>query len=481
MGDSVDVFNVGRFSLSEESRSKEKVTPVATEDKNAVKVGQVVEKYGYQYLWTTMHISVSELETWRTLGDDVADSAVQSDLETRHKSTSEQSQKCRRAEDLLTRLKGKCQRREGNKPDDGYDEAKQFMESLALPDWVDWERVRRGQLFFLKHLVGASTCLLHISLIGGFGAPKINKVLNSTGYLASAPESTFKRLVETIQMISDCMGDGALQKGGVGWNSVARVRLLHAAVRVRLKSQPKWDMHTWGLPINQEDLFVTTLAFSQVVLNGLERIGSTLTTSHEDMEDYLHLWRVIGHLMGVQPALLQRMESLWGAQAALESVVLHLVEPDASTRRLANHLIASMVGRLPTGRSEMEMAGLTRRLMGNHYADAMGIPVVNDPVLLSTIDKRLAGMRAIPQMMTIPFIGNALTIFTKWGLDKWIILNLGGRRSSFGLSYPPSDLQRARSEAESNPPSCIFASVGFSGWKEVVEQERWIGGFPFLE
>eukprot|EP00854_Cymbomonas_tetramitiformis_P012507 gene12507-14779_t len=314
MGDSVDVFNVGRFSLSEESRSKEKVTPVATEDK------------------------------------------------------------------------GKCQRREGNKPDDGYDEAKQFMESLALPDWVDWERVRRGQLFFLKHLVGASTCLLHISLIGGFGAPKINK------------------------------------KGGVGWNSVARVRLLHAAVRVRLKSQPKWDMHTWGLPINQEDLFVTTLAFSQVVLNGLERIGSTLTTSHEDMEDYLHLWRVIGHLMGVQPALLQRMESLWGAQAALESVVLHLVEPDASTRRLANHLIASMVGRLPTGRSEMEMAGLTRRLMGNHYADAMGIPVVNDPVLLSTIDKRLAGMRAIPQMMTIPFIGNALTIFTKWGLDKWIIL-----------------------------------------------------------
>lgn len=261
-------------------------------------------------------------------------------------------------------------------------------------------------------------------------------------------------------MISDCMGHRALEKGGVGWNSVARVRLLHAAVRVRLKSQPKWDLQTWGTPINQEDLFVTTLAFSQVVLNGLERIGSTLTTSDENMEDYLHLWRVIGHLMGVQPALLQRMESLCGAQAALESVVLHLVEPDESTRRLANHLITSMVGRLPTGRSEMELAGLTRRLMGNHYADAMGIPVVNDPLLLSTVDKRLAGMRAIPQIMTIPFFGNALTVFTKWGLDKWIIFNLGGRRSSFGLSYPPSDLQRACSEAESTPPSCIFASVG---------------------
>lgn len=177
MGDSVDVFNVGRFSLPEDSRSNETVSPVATEDKNAVKVGQVVEKYGYQYLWTTRHMYVSELETWRTVGDDVADSAVQSNLKTRQKTTRKQSQNSRREEDLLTRLKGKCQRGAANNLDDGYDEAKQFMESMALPDWVDWQRVRRGQLFFLKHLVGASTCLLHISLIGGFGAPKINKVL----------------------------------------------------------------------------------------------------------------------------------------------------------------------------------------------------------------------------------------------------------------------------------------------------------------
>jgi hypothetical protein len=31
-----------------------------------------------------------------------------------------------------------------------------------------------------------------------------------------------------------------MQVGGVGWAAVLRVRLLHSAVRVRLREQPRW-------------------------------------------------------------------------------------------------------------------------------------------------------------------------------------------------------------------------------------------------
>lgn len=141
-----------------------------------------------------------------------------------------------------------------------------------------------------------------MSLVGGFGAPRINKVLSSTGYLTSVSKASYLRIIETVQMVTgacatltvqplapglaltptcvhawtlhrrargahaDCMEAGGMKVGGCGWSAVLRVRLLHSAVRVRLGEQPKWDAAAWGVPINQEDLLVTQLAFSQVCL-----------------------------------------------------------------------------------------------------------------------------------------------------------------------------------------------------------------------
>jgi hypothetical protein len=65
-----------------------------------------------------------------------------------------------------------------------------------------------------------------------------------------------------------------MEVGGCGWAAVLRVRLLHSAVRVRLSQQPKWDTAAWGVPINQEDLLVTQLAFSQVCVPHLSLRGS---------------------------------------------------------------------------------------------------------------------------------------------------------------------------------------------------------------
>lgn len=57
-------------------------------------------------------------------------------------------------------------------------------------------------LVVLVPQAGAGSALLFVSLVGGFGAPRINKVLSSTGYLTSPSKHTYRRLVETIQMVS---------------------------------------------------------------------------------------------------------------------------------------------------------------------------------------------------------------------------------------------------------------------------------------
>jgi len=76
---------------------------------------------------------------------------------------------------------------------------------LTVPDWVNWEQIRRGQEVFVRYNVPIQIVLLHLSLAGGFGAPRINKVLNSTSYLSKNLDSTYRRLMETTQMIVDCL------------------------------------------------------------------------------------------------------------------------------------------------------------------------------------------------------------------------------------------------------------------------------------
>ena len=59
-----------------------------------------------------------------------------------------------------------------------------------------------------------------------------------------------------------------------------------------------WDCQKYGVPINQEDIAVTLLAFSVNVLYGIElSLGRPLPA--QEMADYLHLWRLIGWLMGL--------------------------------------------------------------------------------------------------------------------------------------------------------------------------------------
>ena len=85
-----------------------------------------------------------------------------------------------------------------------------LRELNVAPAWVDFGAVRRGQAFFVRHLSLASLSLLHVGLVGGFGAPLIHPVLEATGYLTSTgehPRRTHRRVFETLRFVNDCLGE----------------------------------------------------------------------------------------------------------------------------------------------------------------------------------------------------------------------------------------------------------------------------------
>jgi hypothetical protein len=124
------------------------------------------------------------------------------------------------------------------------------------------------------------------------------QVLALTARLTSNPA---RRVIETAQMVVDVMRPGGLGAEGSGIRTAQKVRLMHAGVRCLISQYPGWKPE-FDLPINQEDLAGTLLSFSYISLDGLERLGYVL--SPDELEGYLHAWKVVGHILGIRPEML---------------------------------------------------------------------------------------------------------------------------------------------------------------------------------
>ena len=266
--------------------------------------------------------------------------------------------------------------------------ARALLEDVStLPEWADTARCARGAEFFLRYLPGCGACLLHLSLVGGYAAPRIARVLSCGGALrgdtsAAGCDRAYRRLLETAQLVAAVVAgpEAMVPVHGAGWRAVVRVRLMHAAVRARLSCSAAYEAVAAadGVPINQIDMVVTQLAFSAVVVDGLERLGVDLSDSLEAVEDFLHLWRVVGHCIGIDEEHNLACRSLPDARAALQSIWVYLVWPDQLSTKLASATLAAVEGRPPRRATAEQLAHATRVLQGNALADALGIEVRGD-------------------------------------------------------------------------------------------------------
>lgn len=173
-------------------------------------------------------------------------------------------------------------------------------DSPALPAWADRARILRGQEAFMTKAMMSVLVMLCRSLPEGYAAPSMARILNLSGELKARP---FHRLMGTLQLLTDVSSPGSFEPGGVGPVVAQEMRLLHAGVRTNVVPDAMGDQFpafrsTYGVPINQEDMLGTVLGFSVLVIDGLKVLGVPHTA--EQAEDFYHVWRVFGHMMGIR-------------------------------------------------------------------------------------------------------------------------------------------------------------------------------------
>ena len=150
-------------------------------------------------------------------------------------------------------------------------------ETSRLPEWADPAAIQHGQEAFLDFSVDFVVFLYYKSLPTCYACWRGAQVLHLTGRLDQGrgwPEIYARRVAETAQFVLDVMTPGNLAPGGRGIRTAQKVRLIHAAIR-RFLPAGRWD-HTWGRPINQEDMALTLMTFSVSMLEGLAQARQPL-------------------------------------------------------------------------------------------------------------------------------------------------------------------------------------------------------------
>jgi ER-bound oxygenase mpaB/B'/Rubber oxygenase, catalytic domain len=315
--------------------------------------------------------------------------------------------------------------------------------TVALPGWADMAKIKRGQQLFETWGLQIAICLFCASLPSAYAAADGVKVLYLTAQLDT---DTRRRVMETGQFLINVLAVGSFEEHGKGLRTIQHVRLMHAAVRKLIEARSLqrpglWDPG-WGRPINQEDLAGTLLSFSYVVVDPLRRLG--VRVPKKDVEAYLHLWDVIGHLLGVHKDML--VHSKREATDLVETIRRRQFRASPEGQEMTAALMKLLDEMTPFHRFDDTVPPLIRHLIGDEIADMLLVPesaLTDDLGRLAGVGNwfflRLFG-RTVRNSARYQRVSDLIRPFGRDVLHGLFRLQRGGERARFDI---PDHLARS--------------------------------------
>jgi len=248
-----------------------------------------------------------------------------------------------------------------------------------LPGWANQNKMNNASALFRSNGNEFLFMLGIVSLPYCYAAANGAKALYHTEKIR---KNTEKRLLDTTAFIIGIMRKEAFNDDGHGFLVVKQVRLRHALARYHLQNIP--DIKQLNeMPLNQEDMAGTNLAFSYVALKAMPLIGVNIPA--ETQNDYLHFWGVIGFLLGLNSNLvtLDLKSAFW-----LEKRIAHR-QFRSSTEGLVltEKLVSHYKDQIPNKMTTLLIKPLMRRLLGDEIAKIIGL---DGNVKFNPLDKVMA-------------------------------------------------------------------------------------------
>lgn len=178
-----------------------------------------------------------------------------------------------------------------------------------LPDWLDMDKFKRGQEFFLRHIV-IETLAMHFYLIIGFGLDYIVNALVHSGHSDTPGKSVTRYLDTFLHVFSWHAGDIWTNPDHDAFKSLRRVRKMHHKITKSLENERKRAKDTYThlegsshanpeVFFNQYVMGITLMGFMGALTVYPSSYGLGKLTESE-LEAYIHFWRGIGHILGIE-------------------------------------------------------------------------------------------------------------------------------------------------------------------------------------
>ncbi|KAL7917432.1 hypothetical protein ACQKWADRAFT_325742 [Trichoderma austrokoningii] len=373
----------------------------------------------YRFQWTDLHLFPETLKPLRQhdqLGSYAVNKLQQISRDQKGAAAAGEQSLCHGPFDVYATL------RDHHAEDKKLNEL--WEELHTVPEWVDWEQLKRGQRFFFRY---AAANLVGFALQGFIGqnssTPSAVEVLARTGSFST--RVLLRRLLETTQFILEATHSvESIQPGGPGHTTAIRVRLLHSAPSY-------FDVENLGIPVNLLDSIHSTAAFCcGHMWFQLPQMGVYPTL--QEAADYIALWRYLGYLQGVPDGY---FSSVAQAKVTMESMVLHELKL-TPTSLIVGHNFVECVKDLPP---VMISAGFieagSRMLNGHKVCDGLGF---GRPGPLAYACWRghcwFVGALALAQQW-IPAIDEAMVAYWRKTLNYGVFKSKGGLQGGSKMEF----------------------------------------------
>ena len=303
--------------------------------------------------------------------------------------------------------------------------------ATEVPTWVDWATCDRGGEMLMRVGVLGGAVLGSQSLVLGYASPAGNKPLVLSGRLK---QHALRRLNETARFVQAVCRPGGMRPFADGWQITLKVRLIHAQVRRMILKTGTWNASAWGAPVNQHDMAGTTLLFSLVIMDGLRKLGVRIDA--DEGERYMHLWRWVGHVIGVDTELLPTSES--DATRLADLIAATMGPPDQDSRDLTKALFDAAYDGAVTRKQKRDAARrvlfgttLCRELIGDELADGLEVPRNSVRFALPMVRRLVGGVERFTRAMPFAERGAIAAGSRYW--DRVVQIGLQGATYEFGL------------------------------------------------
>jgi hypothetical protein len=195
-----------------------------------------------------------------------------------------------------------------------------------------------------------------------------------------------RRVNETAQFVLDVLAENGFAPDGSAIRSISKVRLIHAAVRNHLVGR----LGDEDVPINQEELLGTLFTFSLVVIRSVRRLGVPM--SDAEAEDFFHLWRAVGAMLGI------REDSLPATYDEALTLARHIARRQFGPSEDGHALLADLLAGIERHASGIDWLPryLIRYLVGDEIADHVGVPMDG------SLEDKLTLLRLLPRVQASP-------------------------------------------------------------------------------